>query len=154
MTCFFASKFFIVLLQIVVPSEGTQFPMQPDSFDQTTGIRQRAAYAGTGNEELNAPALEEEDSSDMSPFRAIILVVSFLGVISFCILGSLFGARYAFFGFHGNMEEAAKSCWQTAVLFGVVAVMAVLPSITNALHKWQKLRSIHRKHVLPSVYRR
>lgn len=119
-----------------------------------TGIRQRSSYASEQPSEKRAPTPVERESSDMSTARAVVLTVSVLGVLSFSVFAVMFGARYPFFGFHGNMEEATTSCWQTAILFGVVAIFAIFPSVTNAVGGWRRAHSLHKKHVLPGAYRR
>lgn len=90
----------------------------------------------------------------MNALRACFLVVSLLGVVCFSTLAVLFGARYAFFGFRGNMEEAAASCWETALLFGLVAVVSGLPSVSGAISARSKAYALRKKQTLPSFYRR
>lgn len=119
-----------------------------------TGIRQRNSYANAGQSELRTAGDDPPEAAGMSTVRAVFIVVSLLGVVSFSGLAMLFGARYAFVGFHGNMEEAAASCWQTAVLFGVVAVVSAFPSLTNAISAKSRAYALKKKYTLPSVHRR
>lgn len=118
------------------------------------GIRQRALPTATGMSEHRTPALDEPEPSNMNAVRGTILIISLLGVVSFATLAVLFSARYAFFGFRGNMEQATTSCWETAFLFGVIAVAAAVPSVSGAFKNWYKARLLRKKQVLPGAYRR
>lgn len=117
-----------------------------------TGIRQRSSYANAVQSE--GQTAEPPEETGMSNVRAVFLVVSLLGIVSFSGLAMLFSARYAFVGFHGNMEEAAASCWQTAVLFGFVAIVSAFPSLTNAISAKSRAYALNKKYTLPSVHRR
>lgn len=131
--------------------------MHEGSLDNSTGLRKRASYVSLQEERVlttEGGVGEGEENGGVSSIRTIILVVSVLGVVSFSFLASLFGAEYEFFGFHGNMEEAASSCWQTALLFAVISVIAAFPSITALLSSWKRAYSLKKKHVLPGGYRR
>lgn len=118
------------------------------------GIRQRAMPTTVSMSEHRKPALDEPEPSNMSAVQGTILIISSLGVVSFTTLAALFSARYAFFGFRGNMEQAATSCWQTAFLFGIIAVAAAVPSVSGAFRAWRKARLLRKKQVLPVAYRR
>lgn len=76
------------------------------------------------------------------------------GVVAFSTLGLCFGRKYPFFKFHGDFEEAAKSCWKAAFLLLIGASVCVFPAITKVVDdKRRQLRNL-KKHVLPGGYRR
>lgn len=76
------------------------------------------------------------------------------GAVTFSALGMSFARRYAFIKFHGDMDEAAASCWTVALLFIFGAVVTALPSINEfAKAKRRQMRNLQ-KHVLPGGYRR
>lgn len=120
-----------------------------------TGIRQRNIHA---NLDKSASGTDDDDqlghSSHMSTLRAVILIVSVLGVSTFSSLAMVFGARYAFVGFHGNMEDAANSCWQTAALFAIVALISAFPSLTSAFYARSRAHALHKKYTLPTTVHR
>jgi len=118
-----------------------------------TELRQRTSNATQRPHEHRSTSSEPPNSSGMSTARGIALTVSLLGLLSFSVLGMSFGSRYAFFGFHGNMEEAAKSCWETAILFAVIAVFSAFPSITGSISAKLRRYSLDKKHKLPGGYR-
>lgn len=124
----------------------------------TAGIRQRnnTPIGQTSphiTQSLNDDPFET-DAAPMSTARAIIITISLLGVICFSALATLFNARYPFFAFHGNMEDAASSCWQTVALFAIIAIIAIFPSFANIYSSRQKAKALQKEHVLPGAYRR
>lgn len=94
------------------------------------------------------------EAASLTVARTVAIVISLLGVLCFAILAIMFNARYPFFAFRGNMEEAAASCKQTAILFFVVALIAIAPPLANFFSMQQKAKSLQKKHVLPGAYRR
>lgn len=127
---------------------------------EVPGMRQRATSTmdvPTENYESRCSSGHVEDESPiqltLTP-RIIFSIVCSLGFVCFAILTTLFDARYQFFAFRGNMEDAATSCRKTAFIFAVLAIVAFLPSISNCLLARQRAFSLQKKHVLPGAYRR
>lgn len=84
----------------------------------------------------------------------LVFWVCATGALTFSTLSVCFGRRYAFFKFHGDMEQAAESCLETAVLFGIGAVFAISPSISKAVREKRRQIRNFQKLVLPGGYRR
>lgn len=128
------------------------------AYKSTNTVRQRASVPtpATGRQSLSDAGTEPEQSSssNMDSVRSVVVVISLLGVISFSTLAYFFSTRYNFLGFHGNMEEAASSCRQTAVLFGITAFIAIFPTLTALFKAKKKAQVLKRKQVLPGNYRR
>lgn len=119
-----------------------------------TGIRQRNPAPASNSDRHSKVDIDAPQPGHMGTVRAIALVISLVGIISFSALAVMFGARYAFFGFHGNMEEAAASCWQTAALFGVVAACTAFPSLISLLSSRSRIHAANKKYSLPTMYKR
>lgn len=124
------------------------------------GMRQRTTSTLDVSNDNSEPRSSSEQIDDMPPIqmaltpRIIFSIVCALGFVCFALLTTLFDARYQFFAFHGNMEDAAASCRKTAIIFAVLALIAFLPSISNCLIARQRALSLQKKHVLPGAYRR
>eukprot|EP00177_Eucheuma_denticulatum_P000206 GFKZ01000360.1.p4 GENE.GFKZ01000360.1~~GFKZ01000360.1.p4 ORF type:complete len:132 (-),score=18.71 GFKZ01000360.1:3576-3971(-) len=119
-----------------------------------SGIRQRNLAPASNSAKHSKVDMDAPQPENMGTVRAIALVISMVGVATFSALAVMFGERYAFFGFHGNMEEAAASCWQTATLFGVVATCAAFPSLISLLSSRSRIHAANKKYSLPTMYKR
>lgn len=123
------------------------------------GMRQRTnpTLVTTTSRGFNPHSVASSKSSaegeSAGTVRTLIIAVSLCGVLCFCVLATMFNARYPFFAFQGNMEEAAASCWQTAALFAIVAVVALFPSLVSFISSRHKAHVLQKKHVLPGGYR-
>lgn len=119
-----------------------------------TGIRQRATATNSSLKKRSDFEIDAEEQSSMGSLRSVILVVAVLGIVSFSGLAMLFSTRYAFIGFRGNMEEAATSCWQTAIMFAIVALFTAFPSMTSVFTARTRAYAMQKKYTLPTVNRR
>lgn len=133
---------------------------QPLTTMEVPGMRQRATSTLDVSTDNSDPRCSSEQIEETPPFqitltpRIIFSIVCVLGFVCFALLTTLFDARYQFFAFHGNMEDAAASCRKTAIIFAALAFVAFLPSISNCLVARQRALSLQKKHVLPGAYRR
>lgn len=132
---------------------------QTTALKMPTGeIRQRNNTPTGQTPPANAQAFANDpfnsEAPTLSMVRTFAIGISLLGVLCFAVLAILFNARYPFFDFRGNMEEAATSCRQTAILFSVFALVAIAPPLVNLFSSRQKAKLLQRKHILPGAYRR
>ena len=87
-------------------------------------------------------------------FAALLCAACTAGFFTFSTLSLFLNRGYAHFKLTADMVEAAHSCRQTAFLFGFVAILAALPSVTRWCNMQRRRMRAWRKHVLPGAYRR